>query len=226
MVNRKRVQRLMRLMGRSLRRQRRQKRDPFLAFGYRWRRHEAMPSPNAKNNSAPVAMASIRATSAGRSGPPVAASPLNEPRVRCSLVSGRSRLSRRSRAMRSSACCPSNAFRARYRSRYPGHTILLRIVSKVAFRASIRANSRPRTGTPRRRRPRVRWPAHRSRIAVQMNAGPIELRRIDGRQIDHRDPGAGALLDQFGAQRIRESADRVLGTAIGRLQRDAAVGQR
>jgi hypothetical protein len=52
------------------------------------------------------------------------------------------------------------------------------------------------------------------------------LRRIDARELDHRQPNLAVHRQQFGAQRILKALERVLGGAIGRLQRNAAVGER
>ena len=59
-----------------------------------------------------------------------------------------------------------------------------------------------------------------------MRPGPVELRRVDGRQLNDRHCYARALGEKFGAQAVGETADGVLRAAIGGLQRNAAIGER
>jgi hypothetical protein len=58
-----------------------------------------------------------------------------------------------------------------------------------------------------------------------MGARPVELRRIHRRQFDHGDGNRAVIVLKLGAQRIGETAQRVLGATIGGLQRNAAIGQ-
>jgi hypothetical protein len=60
----------------------------------------------------------------------------------------------------------------------------------------------------------------------QLGEQPRELRGVDRRQLHHRDVHAALLVEQFAPQRFVEALDRVFGTAVRRLQRDAAVGKR
>src|SRR6185437_11445030 len=50
----------------------------------------------------------------------------------------------------------------------------------------------------------------------QAAAHPAELRCIQRRHVDHRDPDLAVLLDQFAAQRVSETDDRVFRTTIRR----------
>ena len=63
---------------------------------------------------------------------------------------------------------------------------------------------------------------HRFRQAA---ARPGELRRINGRQLHHRDANTAAVMFEFAAQRIRKAADGEFRSAIRRLQRDCSVTQ-
>jgi len=63
-------------------------------------------------------------------------------------------------------------------------------------------------------------------MASAAASGPVELRRVDRRQLHDRDADARAVVAKLGAQRIAEAADGVFRPAIGRLQRDAAIGER
>ena len=53
----------------------------------------------------------------------------------------------------------------------------------------------------------------------------FELRRIDGRKLNHRHVDV-VVVEQFGSDRLRESAHGELRPAVRRLERDAAVRQR
>ena len=54
----------------------------------------------------------------------------------------------------------------------------------------------------------------------------VELRGVQARQLHHRHLHVRSLVAQLGAQRFEHPLLRVLGAAVGRLQRDAAVGER
>src|SRR5215203_167858 len=68
--------------------------------------------------------------------------------------------------------------------------------------------------------------ADRAGRALDMRAHPIELRRIDTRQLDHGQLHLAVHRQKLCAKRILEALNRVLGRAIGRLQRNAAIRQR
>jgi hypothetical protein len=59
-------------------------------------------------------------------------------------------------------------------------------------------------------------------VAVQIGADPPELRRVEAGQLDERDAHLRLVVQQLDAQRVQEALERVLGAAVGRLQRDAA----
>lgn len=59
--------------------------------------------------------------------------------------------------------------------------------------------------------------------ARQARPHPVELRRVDRRQVHVGDPHRAAVVEQLGAQRLREPDDGGLRAAVGRLQRDRAV---
>ena len=67
---------------------------------------------------------------------------------------------------------------------------------------------------------------HRLRASTEAALHPVELRRIQCRQLHHRYVHLTAIVQQLRAQRIAETLDRVLGGAVRRLQRDAAIGER
>ena len=54
---------------------------------------------------------------------------------------------------------------------------------------------------------------------------PAELRRVECRHVDHGDAHAAPIVEQLRPQRFREALDRVLGGAVGGLQRDGPVRQ-
>jgi hypothetical protein len=66
---------------------------------------------------------------------------------------------------------------------------------------------------------------HRLYPHPELVARPVELRRVEGAELHHRQPDGGILADKFRAQRIGEAADGSLGAAIRRLQWDRAVGE-
>lgn len=67
----------------------------------------------------------------------------------------------------------------------------------------------------------------RLRVLVQPpQTDPAELRRVQAGQVDDRQLDVRALVHELAAQRLVEPLDRVLGGAVGRLQRDAAPAQR
>ena len=68
--------------------------------------------------------------------------------------------------------------------------------------------------------------SHRLWLMCTMRARPVELRRVHRRQFQDRDRDRGMLMLEFGAQRGGEAPDRMLGAAIGRLQWNAAIGER
>ena len=67
---------------------------------------------------------------------------------------------------------------------------------------------------------------HRHRVARHLAQAVIELGRVHPGQLDHRHVDARAAVAQLAAQRLEHALHRVLGAAVRRLQRDAAVGQR
>src|SRR5215472_17028663 len=67
---------------------------------------------------------------------------------------------------------------------------------------------------------------HRLRPLAELVERPVELRRIDRRQMHHDEPDRTAVMDQLGADGIGKAAHRVFRAAIGRLQRDRPVGER
>jgi hypothetical protein len=73
---------------------------------------------------------------------------------------------------------------------------------------------------------RLHRPAHGPRRMFDMNARPVELRRVDRGEFHNRDADRRPLGDQLGAERVGKAADRMFGAAIGRLQRNAAIGER
>ena len=68
--------------------------------------------------------------------------------------------------------------------------------------------------------------ADRPRLARELGPDPVELRRVDAGHLDHRDGHLRLVVQQLAAHGVDEALDRVLGPAIGRLQRDSAVGER
>ena len=66
---------------------------------------------------------------------------------------------------------------------------------------------------------------HRLRVPGHPRPAPAELRRVVRRELDHRDVDAAALVKQLGAERLEEALDCVLCAAVGRLQRNPAVGK-
>ena len=52
------------------------------------------------------------------------------------------------------------------------------------------------------------------------------MRRVEGGHLHHGETDTAVVVQQLAAQGIRESADREFAGAIGRLQRDGAIGQR
>ncbi len=67
---------------------------------------------------------------------------------------------------------------------------------------------------------------HRLGLAGQPALHPIELGRVERGHLDHGEPDPAAVVDQLASERVTEALDGVLGGAVGRLERDAAVGQR
>src|SRR6185437_10777461 len=63
-------------------------------------------------------------------------------------------------------------------------------------------------------------------MARKAGAAPFELRRIHGGPLHHGEMDADGVVEQFGAERIGEAADRVLGATVRRLERDRAIGER
>jgi hypothetical protein len=64
---------------------------------------------------------------------------------------------------------------------------------------------------------------HRLWFAGQPALHPFELRRIERGQLYHRQMYANTVVQQLRTQRVGEAADRVLCSAVSRLQRNAAV---
>ncbi|MNC34190.1 hypothetical protein D3C75_826140 [compost metagenome] len=73
---------------------------------------------------------------------------------------------------------------------------------------------------------RLEYRRHRAHGIRKLVARPLKLRRIQPRHLHHHQLHAAALVHQLGTQRIRKAADRRLGPAVGRLQRNGAIGQR
>ena len=121
--------------------------------------------------------------------------------------------------------CPSHARRAIMPSRKPGATIVPRIAWTVGLRPKAPAGhpSRPARSLPQPRR--AHGSAERAAAAWRGDCGPIELRRIDRRELHHREPNPAALVLQFAAQGVRESTDGELRSAVRRLQRNRPVAQ-
>ena len=67
---------------------------------------------------------------------------------------------------------------------------------------------------------------NRLRVPRQLGPHPGELWRVHRGHLDHGDPDTRLVVQQLAAQRGREPVDGVLGAAVGRLQRDAALGKR
>ena len=63
------------------------------------------------------------------------------------------------------------------------------------------------------------------RLAPHLVHRPVELRGVDGRQIDHGDRDLELVVDHFGAQRIDEATNRRFAATIDRLEWHRAVGQ-
>src|SRR3954451_19173798 len=72
---------------------------------------------------------------------------------------------------------------------------------------------------------RLEYGRDRHRVLVELAVVPIELRGVDPGQIHHADADLAPLMDELGDDRLGETADGVLRTAVCRLQRDAAVAQ-
>ena len=49
---------------------------------------------------------------------------------------------------------------------------------------------------------------HRLGVVRELRPAPVELRRVHGRQLHHRDPDAAAVVQQLRAHRVGEAADR------------------
>src|SRR5215207_9239545 len=64
------------------------------------------------------------------------------------------------------------------------------------------------------------------RVPAQAGPDPVELRRVDARQLDEADVDTRVAMAQLGAQGLEKALERVLGAAVARLQRDAAARQR
>ena len=67
---------------------------------------------------------------------------------------------------------------------------------------------------------------HRLGLAGHRRSHPAELGRVRRRQLNHRRVHVRLGVQQFAADRLVEALDRVLGAAVRRLERDAAVGER
>ena len=66
---------------------------------------------------------------------------------------------------------------------------------------------------------------HGLRLTAHLVPRPIELRRVDRRQIDFGQGYLDLVVVEFGPQRIEEAADGELGAAIDRLQGHGAIGE-
>jgi hypothetical protein len=64
------------------------------------------------------------------------------------------------------------------------------------------------------------------RLSGQLRPPPRELRSVQRRKVNRRDTDLAALVQELGAERVEETLHRVLGAAVGPLERDAAVGWR
>jgi hypothetical protein len=67
---------------------------------------------------------------------------------------------------------------------------------------------------------------HRPRALGHAQADEAELRGVHAGQVDGRHVHVALVVHELAAQAVGEPADRVLGAAVGGLQRDPAVGQR
>ena len=67
---------------------------------------------------------------------------------------------------------------------------------------------------------------HRLRAARQPRLHNGELRRVQGRQLNHRDMHAAVLVQQLAADGLGEALDRVLRAAVRGLKRNPAVRER
>jgi len=76
-----------------------------------------------------------------------------------------------------------------------------------------------------RNRFRLHHRRHRTWLSRHARARPVELRRIHRRQFDHGYRVRAVVVIELGAKRIGKPTQRVLGAAIGGLQRNAAIGQ-
>ena len=62
-------------------------------------------------------------------------------------------------------------------------------------------------------------------MARQARADDPEVGRIQRRKLNHRDADVASVMEELTTQRLGESFDRVLGGAVGSLQRNRAVGE-
>ena len=60
---------------------------------------------------------------------------------------------------------------------------------------------------------------YRLRVVRELGAAPVELWGVDRRKLHHGQVNLLAVMNQFGAERIREARDGVFCAAIGRLER-------
>src|SRR3546814_9940736 len=67
--------------------------------------------------------------------------------------------------------------------------------------------------------------ADRPGLLAHVRARPIELGGVERGKLDHAHPDLAVLMVELGPNRIEEALDGVLGAAIGRLERDAAIGR-
>src|SRR6185437_11638749 len=72
---------------------------------------------------------------------------------------------------------------------------------------------------------RLEYRRHRLRFIAQPAFHPSKLGRIQCGHMNHGYAHAATVVNKLAAQRIGESHDRMLGSAIGRLQRYAPVGE-
>jgi hypothetical protein len=67
---------------------------------------------------------------------------------------------------------------------------------------------------------------HGLRVPGQLRPPPLELRRVERRQVHHRHVDAAALVHELRPQRLGEALERVLRAAVRRLERDSPVRER
>jgi hypothetical protein len=123
----------------------------------------------------------------------------------------------------SGSSAPSQAAVARCRSSSPGMTFSPSVASTVVYPTMIsrRPCSTPKDGVGRdfgsKNHP------SRADFVVHLVFGPGELRSVQRRHIHHGDPDPTPLVDQFAANGLGKSLNRVFARAVGALQRNRSV---